>query len=127
METLRVTWLVVVSVCQWMWVLYLMLRIFAAMDKLAGDTDSALQIIQKELWWVTVHVTGPVSILSYLTDGVEWYDYIFFPINLWIWWQIRENDDHDDRWKKRRKKVVSVVKVVAGKLVVVPLPGPSPA
>ena len=36
------------------------------------------------------------------------------------------NDD-DDRWKKRRKKVAAKVKEVGGKLIVVPIPAPSPA
>lgn len=33
--------------------------------------------------------------------------------------------DDDDRWKKRRKKAAGVVRVTAGKLVVVPMPMPA--
>lgn len=53
--------------------------------------------------------------------------------NIWIraWlllvytvYEILAVRDKDDRWKKRRKKLASKVKEVAGRLVVVPMPVP---
>lgn len=37
-------------------------------------------------------------------------------------WQVFKNVDDDDRWKRRKQKLLEKVKVEAGKLVTVPVP-----
>ena len=48
-----------------------------------------------------------------------WLNRICLPFWVFMWIRIYK-DDHDDRWKKRRKKIAAKVKVVGQKLVVVP-------
>jgi membrane protein implicated in regulation of membrane protease activity len=58
-------------------------------------------------------------------DGLV--DAICLVVNSWVWWDWYRRHDGDDQWKKRRKKALAKIKQVAGKLVVVPVPSPSPA
>ncbi|MEU1761336.1 hypothetical protein [Micromonospora sp. NPDC005652] len=39
---------------------------------------------------------------------------------LWIWKLLRDADDGDDRWKRRRRNLARKVQVVGGQLTVVP-------
>lgn len=43
---------------------------------------------------------------------------------LGVWWIFK--DDGDDRWKKRRKKMLAKIKQVGRRLVIVPIPQPQP-
>lgn len=91
----------------------------------------ATRRLRSELWWTTAYVSGPIFLLSYLADMIRgdtilWLDSILWPVNVLVWWfSIVKDEDRDDRWKKRRKKVAEKVKEVAGKLVVVPVPSPT--
>lgn len=118
MEAFKLIWAAFSFFCSWIWCWYIINRILLHWSPFA-------MTINKELWWLVVHVAGPVVMASYFINGLDKWDYFFFPIILWMWWDIWKNDDHDDRWKKRRKKATSKVKVVAGKLVVVPRPQPA--
>lgn len=51
-------------------------------------------------------------------------DLVFIIAYLYLWWIFR--NDGDDRWKKRRRKMLAKVKQVGRKLVVVPIPQPLP-
>lgn len=80
--------------------------------------------IRRELWWVETRIAYPVVILIFAITAVNTYDRVMVGLNI-LFWILTCFHDHDDRWKKRRKKALSKVKLVAGRLIVVPLPNPA--
>lgn len=89
------------------------------------DKMPLMEDIRRELWWVEVHLAYPLMNVIWIIGINHWWDVLTSLINIWLnydWWK---NHNHDDRWKKRRKKALSKVKQVAGKLVVVPVPTPA--
>lgn len=51
---------------------------------------------------------------------------IFFAFcGLVSWWLLKDVDDNDDRWKRRRKRLAERVSRVGSRLAVVPASGPA--
>ena len=79
--------------------------------------------MRNEIYWFVTRVCYPMTITSIAinaTLGGSWISRICLPFWIIMWVQDYK-DDHDDRWKKRRKKVLGKVKVVGRRLVVVPI------
>jgi hypothetical protein len=89
--------------------------------------EGAFTTVRKELWWVEVHLAFPGMLGYWLITANSTWDWVTLAINFWVWTDWYRHHDHDDRWKKRRKKALAKVKQVAGKLVVVPIPVPAGA
>jgi hypothetical protein len=117
METLGYIWGLVQGVGTLYWIAYFMVRFMSL-------AHPSLLALRKEMWWGMVYVAAPIANIGFWVE-IDWWDYVFGPINLLLWWDIWKHDDHDDRWKKRRKKALAKVKQVAGRLVVVPIPHPT--
>ncbi|MCX5066953.1 hypothetical protein OOJ91_13960 [Micromonospora lupini] len=65
----------------------------------------------------------PAVVVAFVASGmlgVGWVRWLNLALNLWSWWVFRDLDDDDDRWKRRRKRLVERVSVVDGQLRVVP-------
>lgn len=109
-------WEIISSVCVWQFICYLWMKVFAR-------TNDRARAFCHETWWVTFHIAGPIALVEWWSDGFGWTT--IFDVANTIIWILMYWDDHDDRWKKRRKKSLSKVKEVAGKLIVIPLPHPT--
>lgn len=83
--------------------------------------------VRMELWWVEVHLAFPGMLGYWFITADSTWDWLALAVNFWVWTDWYRNHKDDDRWKKRRKKALSKVKQVAGKLVVVPIPAPAGA
>ncbi len=61
-------------------------------------------------YWILLMVDGPL----------KWWNYIFMGLDVVCWFVLKNRQDDDDRWNRRKKKVTEKVKALGGKLTVVP-------
>ncbi|MBM0275140.1 hypothetical protein [Micromonospora tarensis] len=64
----------------------------------------------------------PAVVVAFVTAGMlsdSWWRWLNLALNVWNWWRLRNLDDDDDRWKRRRKRLAEQVSVSGGRLVVV--------
>lgn len=79
--------------------------------------------IRKEMWWSVVYIAYPLAITQIGYDAIftgSWLARIVGPFWVAMWITEYLYGDHDDRWKKRRKKLAAKVMVKGRRLVVVP-------
>lgn len=82
--------------------------------------------MKEEIWWVTTRICYPMFITAMVMNAIledgwtAWVARICLPVWIIMWVQDYK-DDHDDRWKKRRKKLLARVQVQGRKLVVTPV------
>lgn len=77
------------------------------------------------MWWYPLW-----NNMEQVAFGTSVWDHMFGAIGVfvdlyWIWVMWKTRHDDDDFWRKAKKKLHSLVKVVGGKLVVVPAPQPA--
>lgn len=69
---------------------------------------------------------GILVILSRDVRGHHWVDALVCMVSLYVWWISRNwPDDHDERWKKRAKRLGEAVRRQGAKLAVVPDEAPA--
>lgn len=55
-----------------------------------------------------------------LLDAIEWHTPLLFIFHIWVYYQFK--DEGDDRWKRRKEKLLAKIALSdEGKLVVVPI------
>jgi len=83
--------------------------------------------VKSEIWWLVTRFFYPGFITSMVMSAIleegfdAWVPRICLPIWILLWIQDYKDDDHDDRWKKRRKKLLAKVKVQGRRLVIQPV------
>ncbi|WP_431881789.1 hypothetical protein [Micromonospora chalcea] len=55
-----------------------------------------------------------------ILGGVVLLGLVYCGVGFWLWSLLRDVDDDDDRWKRRRRNLARKVQVVDGQLTVVP-------
>lgn len=79
--------------------------------------------VRNEIWWVVTRICYPFAITTITLNAVlggSWLARICLPFWIILW--VKDcKDDHDDRWKKRRKKLLAKVAVKGRRLVVQPV------
>lgn len=91
----------------------------------------------QKVWSAAKNVCLELRVIMFVAIPADAWHYLSETHNGWFWrsialviyagYLLAAILDKDDRWKKRRKKLLSKVKEVAGRLVVVPMPVPIPA
>lgn len=105
--------------CAYIWASFLI----GILRDLKRDAPAALRAVRSELRPFAL----PLALGSYLpnlVNGMSFWNYIGLAIALACWALYRHDQDDDDRWKRRGKKVAEKVAQVGGKLVLVPAASP---
>ncbi len=90
-----------------------------------GSTPPIVNTLFFELRPFYLAAVFTAALVTLATGEWTWGHPIAVAISLVNWWLMRQDEDNDDRWKRRREKLAAKVEAVGGKLTVVPVGSPA--